>query len=116
MPVLTKISMDIKQMPPGRDYSFNLVLLCEVTNFLVTLPLSSTKIQHIIDAFEMGYLAYYGPPTHIICDMDPAFSSSLLEAFSRQLNIKIMTVSPTNHKSLLTEHGIKRFPPCWLNI
>ena len=74
---------------------------------MVTLPLSSTKIQHIIDTFERRYLAYYGPPTHIICDMDPTFSSSLMDAFSRQLNIKIMTVSPINHKSLLAKHGIK---------
>ena len=47
---------------------------------MVTLSLSSTKIPHFIDVFERGYLAYYGPPTHIICDMDPTFTSSLVEA------------------------------------
>ena len=35
------------------------------------------------------------------------FTSSLMEAFSRQLSIKIITVSPTNHKCVLAEHGIK---------
>ena len=30
-----------------------------------------------------------------------------MEAFSQNLNIKMITVSGTNHKSLLTEHGIK---------
>ena len=30
-----------------------------------------------------------------------------MEAFASQLNIKIIMVSPTNHKSLLAEHGIK---------
>ena len=65
------------------------------------------KGPHIIDAFERGYLAYYGPPTHIICDMILTFTSSLMEAFSRQLNIRIITISCTNHKSLLAEHGIK---------
>ena len=107
VPVMTKMSMDIKHMPHSRGYSFILVILCEVTNFMVTLPLSSMKIQHIIDAFERGYLAYYGPPTHIICDMDPTFTSSLMEAFSRHLNIKVITVSPTNHKFLLAKHVIK---------
>ena len=48
-----------------------------------------------------------GPPTHIICDQDPAFTSSLVEAFVTQLNIKVILVSPTNHKSLQAEHGIK---------
>ena len=61
VPAMTKINMDIKHMPPSRGYSFILVILCEVTNFMITLPLSSTKIPHIIDVFERGYLAYYGP-------------------------------------------------------
>ena len=38
---------------------------------------------------------------------DPAFTSSLVEAFVTQLNIKIVLLSPTNHQSLQAEHGIK---------
>ena len=30
-----------------------------------------------------------------------------MEAFVTQLNIKVILVSPTNHKSLQAEHGIK---------
>ena len=107
VPAITKISMDIKQMPVNKGYSHILVLLCEVTNYMVALPLMSTRIPHILDAFQKGYLAYFGPPTHIICDQDPAFTSSLMEAFVTQLNIKIILVSPTNHQSLQAEHGIK---------
>ena len=104
---MTKISMDIKQMPANKGYSHILVLLCEVTNYMVALPLMSTRTPHILHAFQKGYLAYFGPPTHIICDQDPAFTSSLMEAFVTQLNIKIVLVSPTNHQSLQAEHGIK---------
>ena len=107
VPSMTKVSMDIKQMVPSNGYSHILVLLCEVSNFLVALPLHSTRTQTIIEAFEKGYLAYFGPPTHLICDQDPAFTASLMEAFSKQLNISLIMVSPTNHKSLLAEHGIK---------
>ena len=107
VPAMTKISMDIKQMPVNKGYSHILVLLCEVTNYMVALPLMSTRTPHIVDAFQKGYLAYFGPPTHIICDQDPAFASSLMEAFVTQLNIKIILVSPTNHQSLQAEHGIK---------
>ena len=107
LPAMTKISMDIKQMPANKGYSHILVLLCEVTNYMVALPLMSTRTPHILDAFQRGYLAYFGPPTHIICDQDPAFTSSLMEAFVTQLNIKIVLVSPTNHQSLQAEHGIK---------
>ena len=107
VPAMTKISMDVKQMPANKGYSHILVLLCEVTNYMVALPLMSTRTPHILDAFQRGYLAYFGPPTHIICDQDPAFTSSLMEAFVTQLNIKIVLVSPTNHQSLQAEHGIK---------
>ena len=107
IPAMTRISMDIKQMPMNKGYSHILVLLCEVSNYMVALPLSSTRTQNIIETFQRGYLAYFGPPTHIICDQDPAFTSSLMEAFVTQLNIKVILVSPTNHKSLQAEHGIK---------
>ena len=41
-PAMTKISMDIKQMPINKGYSHLLVLLCEVTNYMVALLLMST--------------------------------------------------------------------------
>ena len=107
VPAMTKISMDIKQMPVNKGYSHILVLLCEVTNYMVALPLMSTRTPHILEAFQRGYLAYFGPPTHIVCDQDPAFTSSLMEVFVTQLNIKVILVSPTNHQSLQAEHGIK---------
>ena len=101
------ISMDMKQMPPYHGYTHILVPLCEVSHYMMALPLHSTRIQHILEAFQRGYMASSGLPTHIICDQDPAFTSSLMEAFALQLNINIILVSPTNHKSLQVEHGIK---------
>ena len=74
---------------------------------MVALPLHSTKTPHSLQVFQKGYVAYFGPPTHIACDQDAAFTSSLMETFTEQLGIKMIMVSPTNHKSLLAEHGIK---------
>ena len=61
----------------------------------------------MVEVFKRGYLAYFGPSSHIICDLDPAFTSSLMEAFLQNLNIKMITVSVINLKSLLAEYGIK---------
>ena len=61
---MTRISMDIKQMPVNRGNSHILVLLCEVSNYMVALPLSSTRTQSILEAFQRGYLAYFGPPPY----------------------------------------------------
>ena len=107
VPAMRRISMDMKQMPPCNGYTHILVLLCEVSHYRVALPLHSTRTQHILEVFQRGYMAYFGPPSHIICDQDPAFTSSLMEAFALKLNINIILVSPTNHKSLQAEHGIK---------
>ena len=43
VPAMTKISMDIKHMPASHGYSYILVLLCKVSNYMVALPLHSTK-------------------------------------------------------------------------
>ena len=56
VPAMTKISMDIKQMSVNKDYSHILVLLCGVTNYMVALPLMSTRTPHILDVFQKGYL------------------------------------------------------------
>ena len=60
-PAMTRISMDIKQMPVNRGYSHILVFLCEVSNYMVALPLQSTRTQSILEAFQRGYLSYFGP-------------------------------------------------------
>ena len=92
-------------MPLNKCYSHILVLQGEVTNYMVALPLMSTRTPHILDAFQRGYLAYFAPPTHVVCDQDPAFTSSLMGAFVTKLNIKVILVSSTNYQSL--QAGIK---------
>ena len=104
---MTKISVDIKHMPASHGYSYILVLLCEVSNYMVALPLHSRKTPHILQVFQKGYVAYFGLPTHIVCDQNTAFTSSLVEAFTEQLSFKMIMVSPTNHKSMSAEHETK---------
>ena len=39
---LTHLSMDIKHMPPSKDkYNYILVILCEVLNFIVAIPMKT---------------------------------------------------------------------------
>ena len=87
-------------MPSNHGYSHILVLPCGVSNFLVALPLHFTRAQYVVEVFQRGYLAYFGPPSHIICDLHPVFTSSLLEAFLQIFSIKMITLRVTNHKSL----------------
>ena len=106
VPAMTKISMDIKYMPKG-TYNFILVMICKVSNYIVATPLKDTTASSVVKAFTSEYLKHFGSPTTIVCDQDPAFTSSLFSAFAAEYGIEMIYVSPTNHKSLKAEHAIK---------
>ena len=107
-PTMTNISMDIKHMPPSKSpYKYILVLLCDISNFLVATPMKKATAEEVCSILFDNFIAYYAVPKRIICDQDPAFMSSLCQWFFKAYGIQLITVSPTNHKSLQAEHGIK---------
>ena len=107
-PTMTNISMDIKHMPPSKSpYKYILVLLCDISNFLVATPMKKATAEEVCSILFDNFMAYYAVPMRIICDQDPAFMSSLCRWFFKAYGIQLVTVSPTNHKSLQAEHGIK---------
>ena len=105
---MTNISIDIKHMPPSKSpYKYILVLLCEISNFLVATPMKKATAEEVCSILFDNFMAYYAVPMKIIYDQDPAFMSSLCQWFFKAYGIQFVTVSPTNHKSLQAEHGIK---------
>ena len=107
-PTMTNISMDIKHMPTSKSpYRYILVLLCDISNFLVATPMKKATAEEVCSILFDHFIAYYAAPQRIICDQDPAFMSSLCQWFFKSYGIQLVTVSPTNHKSLQVEHGIK---------
>ena len=107
-PTMTNISMDIKHMPPFKSpYKYILVLLCDISNFLVAASMKKAIAEEVCSILFDNFMAYYTVPMRIICDQDPAFMSSLCQWFFKAYGIQLVTVSPTNHKSLQAEHGIK---------
>jgi len=107
-PALTRISMDIKHMPPGLNgYNFILVLCCEMSNYIIACPLKQTRAPEICVNIVKSLIAPFGVPEIIISDQDPAFLSSLMQYFYQQFEIKLVVCGPTNHKSLKAESAIK---------
>lgn len=107
-PALSIMSMDIKHMPKAKSgFKFVLVMLCETTNYIVVEPMKTTEAVEVCRALEKAYIRYFGAPTHIVCDQDPAFMSSLVQAVTLKYNTKLIPVRATNYKSLQAEHGIK---------
>ena len=75
---MTNISMDIKHMPISQNgYKFILVMLCEISNFIVTVPLFTATSVEVCKALQDHLICYFGAPMKLICDQDPAFVSHL---------------------------------------
>ena len=73
-PTLTKISIDIKYMPNlTKQYKYIPSPFCEITNFLIALPLKTTLTADSCTAIMDGCIKYFGLPTYIIGNQDPAF-------------------------------------------
>ena len=105
---MTCISMDIKHMPTSSTgHKYILVMLCEISNFMVTAPMVTATSPEICQVMQDHLICVFGTPVKLICDQDPAFMSHLTQTMLLSYGVKLITVSPTNHKSLLAEHGIK---------
>ena len=105
---LVNVSMDIKYMPrSNKGYKFLLVILCEITNFLVTHPMKEISAEQVCSILVDEFICYFSTPVRIVCDQDPSFMSTLCQYCFQQYKIQLITVGVTNHKSLQAEHGIK---------
>ena len=97
-PMTTNISIDIIHMPPSKSpYKYILVLLCDISNFLVATPMKKATAKEVCPILFDNFMAYYAVPMRIICDQDPAFMSSLCQWFS-----KLMAYSLSQSAQLIT--------------
>ena len=95
-------------MPPSKDkFHYILVMLCESSNFMVAAPMKTATAPAICNTIMDHFMGYFGTPTRIVCDQDPAFMSLLCQWFLHSYGIHVTTANPTNHQSLMAEHGIK---------
>ena len=82
-------------------------IIDEVTNYVITVPIYQAKSEEIGEALIENVITKYCIPEYIIMDQDSEFMSSLMTYLLNKFNIKIRTVAPYNHQSLLAEHSIK---------
>ena len=105
---MTCISMDIKHMPGSNTgHNYILVMLHEISNFMVTAPMVTATSPEICQVMQDHLICVFSTPVKLICDQNPAFMSHLTQTMLLSYGVKLITVSPTNHKPLLAEHGIK---------
>ena len=102
------LSADIKYMPKGiYNYEFLLVTVCEITGFVVAVPLVKHDAISIAHALLDRIVLVFGPPKSLIVDEDRALSSKVMHYVLDALKIQTKCISPYNHGSLKTERYIQ---------
>ena len=104
---MSRLSSDLKVMLRSqRGHWYNLCVIDEVTNYLVSAPLYQGRSEEV-EALVENIISKFGTEEYIMMDQDSAFMSSLMNYLFKSLGIKIKTLGLYNHKSLQAEHGIK---------
>ena len=105
---MSYVSADIKYMPKGiYNYEFLLVVVCEITGFVLAIPLIKHDAVTIAHALLEKLIFIFGPPQTLIIDEDRALSAKVMHYILDALKIKVKLVSPHNHGSLKTERYIQ---------
>ena len=95
-------------MPKGiYDYEFLLIAVCEITGFVVAIPLIKHDAISIAHALLDRVFLIFGPPKSLIVDEDRALSSKVMHYVLDALKIDVKCISPYNHGSLKTERYIQ---------
>ena len=105
---MSRISLDLKTMPYSKmGYQHILLCTCEVTNYVVGIPLPNGRAETIANALFNRIVCIFGSPKVIICDEASALTSELMKMYYHALNTKLITISPFNHGSNKTERYIQ---------
>ena len=92
---MSYISADIKYMPKGiYDYKVLLIAVCEITGFVITIPLIKHDAVSIMHALIHRIFLIFGPPKSLIVDEDRALSSKIMHYILDALKINVKCISP----------------------
>ena len=79
---MTRLSIDLKVMSRSyKGHKFILVVIDEVNNFMVTIPIYQSRSEEIGDALIEHVFSKYSIPECIIMDQDSMFNSIRIKYF-----------------------------------
>ena len=101
-------SADVKIMPSSSNgYIGFLLLVDEVTKFVITIPIRSRMTSELADAIVHGVCLKYLIPERITFDADSSYLSELIQIINKQLGITSHIVMPSAHESNVSERYIQ---------
>ena len=88
-------------------YHLLLVIICDQTNFTITVPLRDRHTQTIAEALIYRVTYLFSPSRQIVCDETTEFTSAIVQAILMMFNCRLKVISPYNHGSSKCKRQIK---------
>ncbi|KAL7290631.1 hypothetical protein TKK_0015393 [Trichogramma kaykai] len=105
-----KVSIDtvgkLRLTPEGNCHL--LTMQCNLTKFLIAIPLPNLKVSTIADALARQLICQFGAPRAILSDRGTSFLSDLVESVMRIFKVKHLTTSsyrPQTNAALEGSHA-----------
>lgn len=89
--------------------SYALTILCELTKYLVVIPLRNKEATTVAKAFIDDFLLIYGPPRAVRTDCGSEFVNKLFEEVTKLMNIEHKTSVPYHPQTIAPlerNHGV----------
>ena len=102
------ISLDFKSMPrTSTGYKHIMVVCCNITRYLVCVPLKDLEAETVCEAFVQKIITNYGIPSLVVTDLAPTLTGKLFSTLCSMLQIDHRCISVKNHGSLMVERHIQ---------
>jgi hypothetical protein len=111
------IHTDFKNLPQSTNaYKYCLIVVCQVTRFVIAIPLKDKKAPTVSDALLFHVFLPYAISHTIIMDMDTSFKNQIIACLTDALGIQTHFVLPTGHNSLVAERSIQSISNLLLSL
>ena len=101
------VHCDLKTMPPSsRNHKFLLTLVCNITRFVILVPLVNKDAKCVAEAILERCIFQFGPFKEFVSDQGKEWDNTVVAYIFAALKVKQRFVSVGNHKSNKSERFI----------
>ena len=109
-PAFRKLHMDVMHMGvvSFEGFKYILVVVCEVSSYMVAVPLRQERAPEISRALVDRVFAYFGMPAMLIVDQAQYNVGEIMRNILKLTQTSLKVISPRNHQALVAECSIKK--------
>ena len=101
------VHADLKVLPPSaQQHKFLLVLVCNITRYVILAPLHSKDAQTVAEAVLQKCVFQFGPFQEFVSDQGREWDNAVVNYIFQALKVKQKFISVNNHQSNKSERFI----------